>query len=178
MIAYMAAQFCDVWVFHFWKRITRGKLLWVRNNGSTMISQLVDTTAVILITHYYAHALPIDPEQPVGRQLALFIFTGYAFKFTVAAIEIFTGACGKASALGSVIENDVDHAGDGVQAVNGRGAVAQHFNALYDAHKQVVMTSDRPPNEIRMIEERLLSRFQWGLVADIQAPERFEPRAK
>jgi hypothetical protein len=52
-----------------------------------MISQLVDTTAVILITHYYAHALPIDPEFPVVRQLALFIFTGYAFKFVVAALD-------------------------------------------------------------------------------------------
>jgi len=87
MIAYMAAQFCDVYVFHFWKRVTKGRLLWVRNNGSTMISQLVDTTAVILITHYYAHALPIDPEAPVGRQLALFIVTGYAFKFLVAAFD-------------------------------------------------------------------------------------------
>jgi uncharacterized integral membrane protein (TIGR00697 family) len=87
MIAYMAAQFCDVWVFHFWKRVTNGRLLWVRNNGSTMISQLVDTTAVILITHYYAHALPVDPEMPVGRQLALFIVTGYAFKFLVAAFD-------------------------------------------------------------------------------------------
>jgi uncharacterized integral membrane protein (TIGR00697 family) len=87
MIAYMAAQFCDVWVFHFWKKVTKGRLLWVRNNGSTMISQLVDTTAVILITHYYAHALPIDPDLPIGRQLALFIVTGYAFKFLVAAID-------------------------------------------------------------------------------------------
>src|SRR5690606_25291183 len=40
MIAYMAAQFCDVYVFHFWKRLTRGKHLWLRNNGSTMISQV------------------------------------------------------------------------------------------------------------------------------------------
>ncbi len=87
MVAYMAAQFCDVSVFHFWKRVTKGRLLWVRNNGSTMISQLVDSTAVILITHYYAHALPIDPEQPLARQLALFIGTGYAFKFGVAAID-------------------------------------------------------------------------------------------
>ena len=87
MVAYMAAQFCDVYVFHFWKRLTKGKLLWVRNNGSTMVSQLVDTTAVILITHYYAHALPIDPDQAIGRQLALFIFTGYAFKFVVAALD-------------------------------------------------------------------------------------------
>jgi uncharacterized integral membrane protein (TIGR00697 family) len=87
MIAYMAAQFCDVYVFHLWKKITKGKLLWVRNNGSTMVSQLVDTTAVILITHYYAHALPVDPEQPLARQLALFIFTGYAFKFVFAAFD-------------------------------------------------------------------------------------------
>ena len=87
MIAYMAAQFCDVYVFHFWKRVTKGRLLWVRNNGSTMISQLVDTTAVILITHYYAHALPVDPEHPLGPQLGLFIVTGYAFKFAAAALD-------------------------------------------------------------------------------------------
>jgi len=87
MIAYLAAQFCDVYVFHFWKRVTKGKMLWVRNNGSTMVSQLVDTTAVILITHYYAHALPVDPQQPLGRQLALFIATGYAFKFVAAALD-------------------------------------------------------------------------------------------
>ena len=87
MIAYMAAQFCDVWVFHFWKRVTKGRLLWVRNNGSTMISQLVDTTAVILITHYYAHALPVDPDLPIGRQLALFVVTGYTFKFVIAAVD-------------------------------------------------------------------------------------------
>lgn len=87
MIAYLAAQFCDVWVFHFWKRVTKGRLLWVRNNGSTMVSQMVDTISVILITHYYAHALPIDPEVPLGRQLALFIVTGYAFKFVAAAAD-------------------------------------------------------------------------------------------
>jgi uncharacterized integral membrane protein (TIGR00697 family) len=87
MIAYMAAQFCDVAVFHFWKRVTKGRLLWVRNNGSTMVSQLVDTTAVILITHYWAHALPIDAARPVAGQLALFIATGYGFKFGVAMLD-------------------------------------------------------------------------------------------
>jgi uncharacterized integral membrane protein (TIGR00697 family) len=87
MIAYLAAQFCDVYMFHFWKKVTRGRLLWVRNNGSTMISQTVDTVAVILITHFYAHALPIDPDYGLWRQLLLFIATGYVFKFAAAAVD-------------------------------------------------------------------------------------------
>ncbi|RLE34846.1 MAG: VUT family protein [Acidobacteria bacterium] len=87
MIAYLAAQFCDVYLFHFWKKLTHGRHLWLRNNGSTLISQLVDTTAVILITHYYAKALPIQIDQPVARQLMLFIFTGYAFKFVIALAD-------------------------------------------------------------------------------------------
>ena len=88
MIAYLAAQLCDVWLYHFWKRLTKGKWLWLRNNGSTLISQLVDSTAVILITHFFAHAIPLPPE---GRELAthlmIFIFTGYVFKFAVALLD-------------------------------------------------------------------------------------------
>ena len=49
MIAYLFAQFVDVRIFHFWKKLTDGKHLWVRNNGSTIASQLVDTTLVICI---------------------------------------------------------------------------------------------------------------------------------
>lgn len=87
MVAYLVAQFVDVQVFHFWKWLTKGRHLWLRNNGSTLVSQLVDSTAVILITHYYARALPIDGTKSVAAQLLVFIATGYAFKLLVAMLD-------------------------------------------------------------------------------------------
>ena len=49
------------------------------------------------------------------------------------------------------------------------------FNTLYDARKQIILTSDRPPKDLKGLEERLLSRFKWGLTADLQQPD-FETR--
>ncbi len=88
MVAYMAAQFCDVYMFHFWKKLTKGKWLWLRNNGSTMISQLVDSTAVILIT-FWAGGLAsvLRTDVPLWIQLLVLIGTGYAFKVIVALLD-------------------------------------------------------------------------------------------
>ncbi len=87
MIAYLAAQFIDVQVFHFWKRLTQGRHLWLRNNGSTLVSQLVDTVAVILITHFLANGIPVDEAAPIWPQLLTFIAAGYTFKLTVALLD-------------------------------------------------------------------------------------------
>jgi uncharacterized integral membrane protein (TIGR00697 family) len=87
MVAYLSAQFCDVFLFHFWKRVTKGRHLWLRNNGSTLVSQMVDTVAVILITHFYAHALPVDSNKEPWPQILFFIVSGYAFKLAVALLD-------------------------------------------------------------------------------------------
>lgn len=83
MIAYMAAQFCDVYLFHFWKRLTGGRHLWLRNNGSTMISQAVDATAVISITFGASY---LAGEKSLGELVSL-AGDNYLFKLCVAAAD-------------------------------------------------------------------------------------------
>jgi uncharacterized integral membrane protein (TIGR00697 family) len=87
MVAYLAAQFCDVHLFHFWKNLTRGRHLWLRNNGSTLISQFIDTFAVITITHFYARGLPVDAAIPIWPQLWVFIASAYVFKLVIALLD-------------------------------------------------------------------------------------------
>ena len=79
MVAYLTAQFIDIRIFHFWKRLTEGKYLWLRNNASTMCSQLVDTSVVLLI-------LCSAGVIPWGNFYAL-LWMGWMFKVLVALID-------------------------------------------------------------------------------------------
>jgi queuosine precursor transporter len=84
MIAYLISQTIDVRLFHFWKRFTEGRHLWLRNNGSTMVSQLVDSTAILSILYVTGNLG--DAVTTVGALLIL-IFNSYIFKFLAALID-------------------------------------------------------------------------------------------
>jgi len=79
MLAYLTAQFIDIRIFHFWKRLTEGKYLWLRNNASTMCSQLVDTS-VILVILCSAGVLPWESFYSL-------LWMGWMFKVFVALID-------------------------------------------------------------------------------------------
>ena len=79
MLAYLAAQFVDIRIYHFWKKFTKGKHLWLRNNFSTFASQFLDTFTVILLLSLF-EILPWD----------LFfglVLSGFIFKVLVAAFD-------------------------------------------------------------------------------------------
>lgn len=79
MAAYLTAQFIDVQLFHFWKRLTRGKYLWLRNNASTMTSQFIDTFTVLILLCTFG----LIPWNLFWELLA----NGFLFKVLVAALD-------------------------------------------------------------------------------------------
>ena len=83
MLAYITAQYCDVQLYHFWKRLTRGKHLWLRNNFSTLLSQMVDSIMVITVTF---GAVYWRGEMAFNTLLVL-VGSNYAFKALAALAD-------------------------------------------------------------------------------------------
>lgn len=79
MLAYLLAQFIDIRVFHFWKRLTKGKHLWLRNNGSTFTSQLVDTATVL--------GLLCGVGAIEWNKFGILLLNGFLFKVLMAMID-------------------------------------------------------------------------------------------
>ena len=79
MAAYLLAQLIDVRLFHFWKKVTKGKHLWIRNNFSTMTSQFVDTSVVV--------GLLCTVGAIEWERFASLVFAGWLFKAIVAALD-------------------------------------------------------------------------------------------
>jgi len=89
MAAYLAAQYLDIRLFHFWKRLTKGKHLWLRNNASTITSQFVDTFVVLALLATFAASSGITWERVPSLML-----NGLLFKWSFALIDtpLFYGA--------------------------------------------------------------------------------------
>ncbi|PYE80663.1 hypothetical protein DFQ11_10427 [Winogradskyella epiphytica] len=79
MITYLFAQFVDIQIYHFWKRVTKGKHLWLRNNFSTWFSQFIDTFTVVFLLCTFGI---IDWENFYGLLLS-----GFLFKFLIAIMD-------------------------------------------------------------------------------------------
>jgi queuosine precursor transporter len=84
MIAYLIAQSVDVRLFHFWKRLTRGKYLWLRNNGSTMFSQLIDSTTILSILYFSGN---LGENVTTFGALVILMINSYLFKFFFALFD-------------------------------------------------------------------------------------------
>ena len=84
MIAYLIAQSVDVRLFHFWKRLTKGKYLWLRNNGSTMFSQLIDSTTILSILYLSGN---LGENISTIGALVILILNSYIFKFFFALFD-------------------------------------------------------------------------------------------
>lgn len=78
MLAYLFAQFVDVKLFHFWKGLTNGKHLWLRNNGSTVLSQFVDTVLVVSVLFIGVKSF---------EDIQAMILDGWMFKAMVALLD-------------------------------------------------------------------------------------------
>lgn len=103
MTAYLVAQLTDNRLYHFWKRVTKGKHLWLRNNGSTMVSQLVDTAIVNSILFYLGFGM----ELWVGLEI---MATIYVYKLALALIDtpfIYLGVYLVKRALGAQFHEEV-----------------------------------------------------------------------
>jgi uncharacterized integral membrane protein (TIGR00697 family) len=87
MIAYLTAQFIDVHVFHFLKKVSSGKKLWLRNNGSTLTSQLVDSFSVVIITFLLTNAIQVPEGYTTFRFLSLLVVSNYIFKLVAALVD-------------------------------------------------------------------------------------------
>jgi len=79
MLAYLFAQFVDIQIYHFWKKLTQGKHLWLRNNCSTFLSQFIDTATVLLLLCSFGE---IDWDLFGGLLIA-----GFLFKVIIAALD-------------------------------------------------------------------------------------------
>ncbi|MCT4628850.1 queuosine precursor transporter [Winogradskyella sp.] len=79
MMAYLLAQFVDIQIYHFWKRLTKGKHLWLRNNFSTFLSQFVDTATVLILLCSFGK---IEWDKFLGLLAA-----GFIFKVLIAALD-------------------------------------------------------------------------------------------
>jgi hypothetical protein len=84
MFAYLTAQTIDVRLFHFWKQLTKGRHLWLRNNASTMVSQLVDTVAILTILYLAGN---FGENVTTVAALVVLIVNAYLFKLVAALVD-------------------------------------------------------------------------------------------